>query len=146
MRVPPEAAELEGHMRMRRQATALLVDCEGFERWGSKDDPAQNARMEQAARDGGRMRAESNAALEARVPEIRASCPAAIEAWVAAHQQLLDELLARADLDRTSHSVATEEKAEWDRVLRGEIDCFSANPVYVHYDRALYEALFGFEP
>ena len=86
---------------------------------------------------------EAEAALDERVPELRSSKPEVIEAWVAAHQALLDEFLERAD-DDTGKFVAKEEKEKWAGVLAGDAERIHQNTFYVHYDRALYEKLFGF--
>ncbi len=90
--------------------------------------------------------------LNRRVEALRSRDPQALDPWIAAQERLLDaylaELEARPDRERvrTARFVALRERAAWAGVRAGTASFVEQNTFYVRLPRALYRALFGFDP
>ena len=141
--VPDAARELERMLVRRRAIDRELLTLDAFSRWGPKDEGEQA----EARANGDRLAAEEraiDAELEARVKQLRAEHPEAVEAWASAHQRLLDHFLdGLTDAQPTERSVAEKERAAWRRVAGGKKAFVDQNTYFVRYDEALFEALFG---
>lgn len=143
--VPQQALELEQWHRALRTARATLAEVAAFERIGRADDHETADRMVFAKARATADQIEASGTLELFLATFRESCPRAVEAWAAAHQRLLDDLMAR-NRNGTVRFVAKAEREQWDEVARGERDHVQSNTYYIEYDRDLYRALFGFGP
>lgn len=145
MRVPPEIATLEAEARTIREAGAILLNADMFDRWGPKDDVAQREAIEREADGASERRRAAVEAIERLVPALREREPRLIDAWADAHVELLDECLARAQPDSTEAFVARQERDKWAEVRAGTCSRFDQNTFYVRYDRELYRELFGLD-
>lgn len=138
--------ELERDARTIWRAGAALLEAEMYDRWGPTDDVAQREAIEAQARDAHERRRAAIARVEQRVRELRVSAPQVLKAWADAHLALLADFLGRAQPDGTAAFVAKQEQEGWQKLAAGELDRVEQNTYYVHYDRKLYAARFGFDP
>lgn len=149
--LPPAALELEAHLVARRAGMRGLLALDGEDRWG-RPTPARATEMDAEAKRHKQSIAEAEAALTQRVAALRRSDPAALEAWIATQEALLDafvaELDAAPDQDRvrTERHVAAQERAGWQKVRAGRLAFVDQNDFYVRVPRSLYVRRFGFEP
>ena len=142
----PDVQALESLLARKRVAGAVLLDHDMWDRYGSQHAASEEAAERTArAATAEREHAATVHKLEALVEKLRATNPAAISAWAAAHEQLLVAFLA-ATTDDTARLVATGEQAAWAEVARGERAFVDENYFYIKFDRALYRELFGFDP
>ncbi len=138
-RVPPATVALERLLRERMRFGNNLLNLDFQERWGSV---AQKARAAREARELDVEAKRVAAELAKLSRETRAREPEAIEAWAAAHIELLDRFMADTD-DDTARSVARRERAEWKEVAAGKLSYVKRNVFYVGYDEELARQLFG---
>jgi hypothetical protein len=115
---------------------------------GSADD-ATIERMEAEANAAMADQPIAIAALEALVATLRAQAPHEIEAWVRAHQALIDGFLAsdeaKGPYAEASVTRARNARAAWDEVRAGTRAYSDADGGYVWRGAAFVE-LFGLDP
>jgi hypothetical protein len=121
-----------------------LLSADAFDRWGPKDDVEQRQAMARAVAEAEATRRTAIDRIERRVAELRLTDARALEAWADAHVELLDHRLAAIPAEGTEAFVAGQERIKWLELRAGSCSRVEQNTYYVHYDRALYEQLFGF--
>ncbi len=138
-RVPPATLALERLSRERMRFGNNLLNLDFQERWGSEAQKAE------AAREARRLDVEAKrvaAELATLSRQTRAREPEAIQAWAAAHTELLDRFMADTD-DDVARNVARNERARWAEVAAGKLTYVKRNVFYVAYDEELARQLFG---
>lgn len=141
--VGERAIELERLLARRRKLSAVLLDYDGYERWGQGSDPAFERHAHEARAERERISAE----LEARVMQLREAEPDAVVEWAEAHLRLIDASIADAgpDLAVNAH-VAVQERIAWEAVAAGTRAYVAENTYYRSFDPRNYRREFGFEP
>jgi hypothetical protein len=137
--VPPAAVALERLLRQRMDIGNSLLNLDMQERWGSAAQKKEAARAATALSQEAR---RIDGELTELVKQTARLAPGAIQAWAAAHDQLLARFLLDTDDDIARH-VAEEERAQWLQVASGALPYVKRNVYYVRYDRELAEGLFG---
>jgi hypothetical protein len=144
--IDPDVQALESLLARKREAGAVLLEHDMWDRYGSQHATSEEiaertARAETAQRE----HAATIHKVEALVEKLRGTNPGAITAWAVAHEQLLAAFLATTT-DDTARFVATGERAAWAEVARGERSFVDENYFYIKFDPARYRELFGFDP
>lgn len=145
MTVSPDVARLAKLYMLRRSQSEARLSLEGYDRWGRGSTYANYD--EDVALAGQAPRTEAE--IQALTRRLREQAPDALAYFVDAQQQLLRHFIVSApdtSHGRTGRSVAQDELAAWEAVLRGEKDRVRQNSHYVRVDPQLFEALFGIPP
>jgi hypothetical protein len=140
VRVPAETIELEELSKRMRLAGLVLLEVESHDRWGPPAGAANEDKRGLRARLDAKEAEGEQAALLAT---LRVQQPDAVEAWVEAHLELIDEQLARPDTSGTATSVLKQEREEWQRLRTGQQERVRQNSSYVSYCPKLYLSIFG---
>lgn len=143
--VPKAAIELERLLRRRKELCNILVNVDGFDRWGPKDG-AEAARIYAEGAAAQKEHDEVSRLLAARSAELWQREPDTIRAWAAAHVDLLERFVAAHAGDPsadTARFVAKQELGKWAEVARGALAYVDENCAYVSVDRARHAELFG---
>lgn len=151
VRLPASVCDLERPLVRRRAGLRGLLALDAEDRWG-RPDAERTAAMDREARELRAAITEAEAEVARRVAELRTTDPELLEAWIAAQEALLEAFEAELDRApdpdrvRTERHVARQEREDWGKVRAGRLAFVDQNDFYVRVPRALYHALFGFEP
>ena len=144
---------LEAALLRKRRAGEILLDADGYDRWGAANDTPENrARMEAQAAAAEVERRAAVADLESRVEELRRDAPDVVARWADLHDEYLRRFIEslgtppESSFESTAKYVASEERDAWRAVKRGEKAFVDENVYYVNIDPARYTAVFGFDP
>lgn len=76
---------------------------------------------------------ERQALLDEKVKAVRTNLPAVIEAWVEMHKNACDLFIAShsSSNESTKAHVARENKQDWEKVKKGEVDYILENTYYL---------------
>lgn len=143
--------ELEALLGKIRNAAMILLNHDGWDRWGSQHaSPEEKARMEAEFAVASREHATAKSALEALVAATRVAHPVEIDAWADAHDAYLaafiDDCSARGESDNTAAFVARGERTQWAEVRAGVRAFVDENVFYVTMNVERYQRLFGIDP
>jgi hypothetical protein len=143
--------ELETWMKRIRDAKNVLLNVDMWERWGAAHAEAEErATMATSAAEATRQLGEATAALETLVATTRAEAPAALAAWVDAHDAylaaFLDECASQGESADTAAFVARNERVAWEEVRAGARAFVDENGFYVTTSAERYRRLFGIDP
>ena len=144
----PRVRELETLLAKMRNASAVQLNYDAWDRWGSANaSPEEAATWNTDFANATREREAAKAALEALVAN---SAPEVRHAWADAHETFLtaflEECAAKKEFEGTVAFVAKNERSQWAEVRAGTRAFVEENVFYVTIDVNRYRRLFGIDP
>jgi len=141
---------LEGLTAKIRNAGMIQLNIDMWEQHGAQfASPEERARMAADLAEASRARERATAALEGLFPTVRAVAPAAVVAWVHAHDAFLagylEESVVKGESGGTGVFVATRERAEWAEVGAGTRILVNVDLFHVTSHPERYRSLFGID-